>query len=263
MSWLSQTVNYLANQSGYTGSTLDEFGQSFEDSVTQLYDEITGTVNDAVDGSIAVSGSYESGEFNPNFYMGPGTFGGFDMGYTWQDFTSDAEQFWDDVTPDSAQDLSNQISDNTPDIKNTVTSIQDLADATGYTNSDLDNLGQQAEAAANAVLGYKGGTTSPDPTGTVQSTINNLTPSGDDLLNTGINIITPPGTPGPGTGSTPQPTIAAGDTSKSVKSTSSGLDEQVVVGASRRPQAMAGRRKTMLTIGQTAAKLNAKRSAGY
>ena len=262
MSWWSEGIKYIANQSGYTGSTLDEFGQSLEDSVTQVYDEVTGTFQDAVNGSIAVSGSYESGSFNPSFYT-YGTFGGFNMGYTWQDFTSDAEELWDDVTPDSVQDLSNQISDNTPDIKNTVTSIQDLADATGYTNSDLDKLGQMAESAAKVVLGYTGGTSSPDPTGTVQSTINNLQPSGDDLLNTGINIITPPSTSGPGTGSTPQPTIAAGDTSTSVGSTSGGLDEQVVVGASRRPQAMAGRRKTMLTIGQTAAKLNAKRSAGY
>ena len=141
--------------------------------------------------------------------------------------------------------------------------VKEIADKTGYTGSDLDKTGQQVETMAKEVLDYKGGTTSPDPTGTVESTVNNIIPSGDNLLDTGINIITPPGTPGPGTGSTPQPTIAAGDTSTSVGSIAGGLDEQVVVGASRRPQAMAGRRKTLLTIGQTAAKLNAKRSAGY
>lgn len=223
MSWWSEAKNYLANQSGYTGSDFDKTGQAIETAITG-------------------QGSGDTSVLSTSVFKPPPLIKKVSEGF---------------------DEFGRRISDNTPTIKNTVTSIQDLADATGYTGSDLDKLGQHTETMAKEVLGYKGGTTSPDPTGTVQSTINNLQPSGDDLVNTGINIITPPGTPGPGTGSTPQPTIAAGDTSTSVSSTAGGLDEQVVVGASRRPQAMAGRRKTMLTIGQTAAKLNAKRSAGY
>ena len=219
MSWGSVFVNYVANQSGYTGSDLDKTGQAIETAITG-------------------QGSGDTSVLSTSVFKPPPLIKKVSEGF---------------------DEFGRRISDNTPTIKNTVTSIQDLADGIGYTGSDLDKLGQMAEAGAKAVLGYKGGTSSPDPTGTVQS----LIPSGDDLLNTGINIITPPSTSGPGTGSTPQPTIAAGDTSTSVGSTAGGLDEQVVVGASRRPQAMAGRRKTMLTIGQTAAKLNAKRSAGY
>lgn len=118
--------------------------------------------------------------------------------------------------------------------------VEKVAKETGYTGSDLDKTAQHTETMAKQVLNYEGSTTSPDPTGA-------LTPTD------------PPQTPGPATGDTPNPTIAAGD----IPGDPTAPLEELLVGATERnPQMMSGRRKTMLTVGQNAAKIKA-RQTGY
>lgn len=203
------------------------------------------------------------------------------------------------VTPDIKiipEDLSDSISDVTPDFKNTTTSTQDLVeqiptvpeiltkvDETGdaaatfvkggvqaaadagtaiakpfvdaYTGSDLDTVLQQAEDRAKLLLGYKGGTTSPDPTGAVQNTINtnplqDITDAFGNIVESLVNV--PVRT-------SAQPTVAAGD----VPGGPIASPEEPIVGITQRNrQMMSGRRKTMLTVGQSAAKIRA-RQTGY
>lgn len=119
-------ISDIADATGYTGSDLDTAGQELEGAITGVIDDTSEAVGEAV------SGSFESGEFNPSFYMDDmmGFGGGFfnDFDYTLDDFVDD-------------------VSDSTPDIKIIPEDLNTILPDTG----DIETITEIAEGATDVL----------------------------------------------------------------------------------------------------------------
>ena len=186
-------ISDIADATGYTGSDLDTVGQQIEGAVTDTAEAV----------GEAVSGTYESGEFNPSFYMDDpmGFGGGFfsDFDYTWDDFVDDVSDSTPDIkiTDTSTGDIADQISDATPDIKITDTSTGDIVDQVDqlYQGSDIDTtleglqeIGElMVDAAEYAITGEEPDsiTETKEDLAEVQTDYQDLA---DNIVETGENI---------------------------------------------------------------------------